>query len=341
MGNGSETGDDPGGNHVSDKVDLWALSDLATPWCIRVAVTLGVAEHLASGISKVDELARKVDCDADSLARVLRHLVDKGVFAEPSEGEFTLNEAARVLLEPGQLRGSLDLDGWGGRIAGAWSGLLTAVRTGRGSYQEVYGLPYWADMDAHPDLAASYDAQMSHAGRRDPDPAVLVDDDWEHVQHVVDVGGGTGAMLAAILRAHPHVRGTLVDLPRTVARSGEIFESAGVADRVTVSGQSFFDPLPAGADVYLLTRLLLDWPDEEATALLTRCAEAAAPHGRVVVDGGVSPGPAKGGLMVMVLTGGRKRSLDQFRVLAANAGLTVTASGTASSGHFVVECRPR
>jgi hypothetical protein len=327
---------------VPEKVDLWALSDLATPWCVRVAATLGVAEHMAGGITKIDELAQKVDGDAESLARVLRHLVDKGVFEEPAAGEFTLNEAARAILKPGPLRSNLNLDGWGGRTAGAWSGLLAAVRTGRPTYQEVFGRPYWEDLDANPGLAANYDSKMSYGGRSVPDPAILVDDDWENVHHVIDVGGGTGAMLAEILRAHPHVRGTLVDLPRTVARSGEIFESTGVADRVTVSAQSFFDPLPGGADVYLLTRVLLDWPDEQATTLLTRCAEAAAPHGRVVVVGGVSPGQtaAKGGLLIMVLTGGKTRNLDQFRALAAKAGLTVVASGNGPSGRFIVESRP-
>jgi hypothetical protein len=206
----------------------------------------------------------------------------------------------------------------------------------------VFGRPYWADLDADPDLAASYDSLMGTEGRGARDPAVLVNDDWENVRHVIDVGGGTGAMLAAILRAHPGVHGTLVDLPRTVARSGEVFESAGVADRVTVSAQSFFDPLPGGADVYLLARVLLDWPDEQATMLLSRCAEAAASNGRVVVDGGVVAGRTAGGtgLLLMVLNGGRTRSLDQFMVLAATVGLTVTAFGNGPSGRFIVEGRP-
>jgi hypothetical protein len=134
----------------------------------------------------------------------------------------------------------------------------------------------------------------------------------------------------------------LVDLPRTVARSAEVFESAGVADRATVSGQSFFEPLPPGADVYLLVRLLLDWPDKEGITLLARCAEAAAPHGRVVVAGGISPvsAPPKGGLLITVLTGGKPRNVDQFRALAAQAGLTVTTSGNQPSGRFLIESRP-
>ncbi|GAA0358068.1 methyltransferase [Actinoallomurus spadix] len=324
-----------------EEVDFRALSDLATPWCVRVVATLGVAEHMAAGVTHVDELARKADCDGDSLARVLRHLVDKGLFQEPAEAEFTLNEPARVLLDP-RVRGGLDLDGSAGRLAGAWSGLLAAVRTGRPTYERVFGLPFWQDLEANPDIAASYDRLMGLQGRGVPDPAILVDDDWADVRHVVDVGGGTGAMLAEILRAHPRVRGTLVDLPRTVARSAEVFEAAGVADRVTVSGQSFLDPLPGGADVYLLASVLLDWPDDQAITLLTRCAEAAAPNGRVVVIGGVTPGSAasKGALVLMVMTGGRTRNLDQFRALAAKAGLTVTASGQGPSGRFIVESRP-
>src|SRR5712691_3474196 len=135
--------------------------------------------------------------------------------------------------------------------------------------------PSWEDLDAHPDIVASFDALMGPPGHGTPDPEVLVTGGWESVRTVVDIGGGTGALLAEILRARPEIHGTLVDLPRTVARSSEIFEAVGVAERVTTVGQSFFDPLPSGADLYLLRGILNDWPDREATAILSRCAEAA------------------------------------------------------------------
>src|SRR6185436_16064098 len=139
-----------------------------------------------------------------------------------------------------------------------------------------------------------------------PDPEFQIIGGWEPVRTVVDVGGGTGAMLAEILRARPEIRGTLVDLPRTIARSSETFQAAGVADRVTTVGQSFFDPLPAGADLYLLRGVLNDWPDREATAILSRCAEAARPDGRVVVLKGVGPDDAPKRLSIeMVLLGGK------------------------------------
>src|SRR5439155_18130724 len=197
-----------------------------------------------------------------------RHRGSKGLFEEPEPGRFALNEAARGLLEE-SVRLALDLDSFGGRMAHAWGTLLSAVRSGKPAYHEAFGRGFWEDLDAHPDIAAVFDALLGPAGHGVPDPEVLVDPaDWESIKTVVDVGGGTGALLAEILRARPQIRGTLVDLPRTVARSGEIFQMAGVADRVTAVGQSFFDPLPVGADLYLLKNVLSDWPDREATAIL-------------------------------------------------------------------------
>jgi len=159
------------------------------------------------------------------------------------------------------------------------------------------------------------------------------------VRTVVDVGGGTGAMLAEILCARPHIRGTLVDVPRVVASSIEIFAAAGVTDRVITSGQSFFDPLPAGADLYLLRGILNDWPDQEAIAILRRCADAAHPDGRVVVLKSVGANPGGGLSIEMILLGGKHRSVDEFRVLANHSGLEIVAAAT-QARYFVVECRP-
>jgi hypothetical protein len=322
--------------------DVWALSDLCTPWCVHVVATLGVADHLAAGVTGIEDLARVCGADAASLGRVLRHLVSKGVFEERAAGRFALNEPARMLLEP-PARLGLDLDGIGGRMAYAWGTLLQAVRTGAPAYHTVFGRPFWEDLQAHPKVAASFDALMGQAGHGTPDPDVLVGDGWDAVRTVVDVGGGTGALLAAVLRARPAVRGILVDLPATVARSGEVFRAAGVAERATTRGQSFFDPLPAGADLYLLKSVLSDWPDPEATAILGRCAEAARPTGRVVLVNGVSPDDDRGpspDLLMMVLVGGKQRSLSEFRGLARAAGLEVHAAARHPSGRFIVECRP-
>lgn len=320
-------------------MDIWALTDLATPWCVHVVATLRIVDHIVAGKTEIGPLAAASGADRDSLHRVLRHLVSKGVFEEPARGRFALNDTARALL---QNPIGLDLDGIGGRMAHAWGSLLSAVRTGRPAYHEVFGRGFWEDLEAHPDVAASFDALMGLAGHGVPDPHILVDPaDWKSVRTVVDVGGGTGALLAEVLRAHPEVRGTLVDLPGPVARSGEVFQTAGVENRVTTVAQSFFDPLPGGSDVYILKSVLGDWPDREATAILKRCAEAARPSGRVVAFTGAGPGEeASPELLMMVLVGGRGRTLDEFREMARQAGLEVRAVGRQPSGRAIAECRP-
>jgi hypothetical protein len=322
-------------------VDLERMLDLATPWCLHVAATLRIPGHIAAGHAGITDLAAAAGCDPDALHAVLGHLVSKGVFTEESPGRFACNQAAEQLAS----MPFLDLDGIGGRMARTWGTLLDYVRTGQPAYQQVFGLPFWEDLAAHPRIGAEFDALMGPAGHGVPDFDIELSGGWDAVRTVVDVGGGTGAMLASLLRRHPHARGILVDLPGTVARAGEIIESFGVGDRIMVEGQSFFGPLPAGAELYLLKNVLNDWPDDPTVAILRRCAEAAgaAETGRatVAVLGGISAdeGPRSLGIDMLV-AGGKTSTLTQFTELARRAGLDVIAARTQSSGRFVVECRP-
>ena len=321
------------------EVDLWTLSDLCTPWCLHVVVTLRVAEHIAEGRERIGELAAACGCDAYALERVLELLVCKGVFERPAPGRFSLNGAARRLLDPA-LRLGLDLEGLGGRFAHAWGSMLEYTRTGAPAYARTFGLPFWEDLDAHPALRAQFDDLMGKTGHGTPDPHFEITGGWGEVRSIVDVGGGTGSMLAEILRAHPAMRGTLVDVPASVAPAENTFADAGVAARAAAVGQSFFDPLPAGADLYLLRGVINDWPDREGVAILRRCAEAAGRTGRVVVLKGVCADGAPRPLVIeMVLVGGKQRTVSEFTELARQAGLRVVAAGPQDSGYFAVECR--
>ena len=326
-----------------DTVDLGQMLDLATPWCLHVAATLRIPEHISAGRTGITELAAAAGCDRDALHAVLGHLVARGVFTEESPGRFACNRAAEQLSESS----FLDLDGIGGRMAHTWGTLLDYVRTGQPAYQQVFGRPFWEDLAAHPQIAAEFDALMGPAGHGIPDFDIELSDGWDHIRTVVDVGGGTGAMLASLLRRHPQTKGILVDLPGTVARAGEIIDSFGVSGRMTVKGQSFFDPLPAGADLYLLKSVLNDWADEPTVAILRRCAEAAqakdgpAKEGTIAILGGVSADETPRSLGIdMLVAGGKTSTLTQFTELARQAGLEVVAARTQSSGRFVVECRP-
>ncbi|HEX9090835.1 MAG TPA: methyltransferase [Anaerolineales bacterium] len=327
-------------------INLWAMGDLSTPWCIYVVVTLHIAEKINAGTKKIDELAKTAGCDQTALHVVMGHLVSKGILEEYAPGSFMLNVAAKQLLDP-VIRLSFDLNGIGGRFAHAWETLLDYVRTGTPAYHKVFGLPFWDDLNAHPEIAADFDALIGPTGHGTPDPEFEISGGWEQVHAVVDVGGGTGAMLAELLRLRSHLTGSLVDLPRTVARSADIFKAAGVHERVTIVGQSFFEPLPAGGDIYLLRGVLNDWPDSEARLILRRCAEAASssrlgqPAGRVIVLKGILADDAPKDLTIeMVLLGGKHRTVSEFKALAGEAGLEVFSAEQQPEGYFVVECRP-
>jgi hypothetical protein len=280
------------------------------------------------------------------------------VFAEPSPGEFAANPTAALLRtdQPASIQAWLDLDGFGGRmdlaftglgrtgLAGtdpARTGLAYTVRTGEPAWETVFGQPFWSYLEANPEIGASFDAIMaSDADYR----AALADGyDWTGIRHIIDVGGGTGRLLADVLAHHPRLRGTLLDLPETVARGREYLAGRGLEARCDVAGQSFFDPLPAGADAYLLNRVIHDWDDTRASLILRRCAEAAGRRGRVLVieshlnSGGESASFAEMNLRMLVLSGGRERTLDDYAALAAEAGLRVAAVHQATDRHVIIE----
>jgi 2,7-dihydroxy-5-methyl-1-naphthoate 7-O-methyltransferase len=319
-----------------DEPDLDQMLDLATPWCLRVAATLRIPDLIAEGHHDIADLAAAARCDRNALHAVLGHLVAKGVFTEEAPGRFATNQVAEQLTDPDRF---LDLEGIGGRMAHTWGTLLEYVRTGQPAYQKVFGRPFWEDLAAHPNIAADFDALMGPAGHGMPDFDIELTGGWDAIRTVVDVGGGTGAMLASLLLRHPHVNGILVDLPGTIARAGEVVASAG--DRVTLHGQSFFDPLPAGADLYLLKNVLNDWPDPETVAILSNCVRAANATGTIAVLGGVAADDAPRSLGIdMLVAGGKTSTITHFTELARRAGLDIAAARTQASGRYVVECRP-
>ncbi|HEY7261361.1 MAG TPA: methyltransferase [Trebonia sp.] len=326
---------------------LAPLMDLVTPMALRVAATLRLADEMPdehSGTIPASELARRTGANAEALTRLLRHLIQHGVFSEPRPGEFAVNQTAALLRadHPAEMRPWLDLDGFGGRMDLAFTGLAHTVRTGEPAWEQVFGQPFWQYLDANPGISAAFDQTM--AADASYWAAIADGFDWSATTHVVDVGGGTGALLGAVLTRNPGLRGTLVDLPETVARGAECLTGLGLAGRFGVAGQSFFDPLPAGADVYLLSKIIHDWDDHDAAAILRRCAQAAGRHGRVLIIEGhggdtADAAFAEMNLRMLVLTGGRERTLGDYQDLAGTAGLRVVAVHKAAGIPAIIECR--
>ena len=323
---------------------LAPVTDLVTPMSVRAAATLKLADFMTEGPVAVGELARQTGSDRDALGRLLSHLVCHNVFSEPSPGVFGLNDLATLLRSdhPGGMQVSLDLDGFGGQMDLAFTSLLHTVRTGEPAWEKVFGTSFWQHLASAPGLSASFDESMTAGAEYVTDDASGYD--WSGAEHVVDVGGGTGALLAEILSANPQLRGTLVDLPGTVERGREFLITRGVADSCSFVGQSFFDALPTDGDVYVLNSVLHDWNDDYATAILSRCAEAAGNLGKVIIieDSGAQEKDqaefAEMNLRMLVLCGGRERGLEEYSSLAEAAHLRVVHSRHTRLSQIVIEC---
>ncbi|GII86209.1 methyltransferase [Sphaerisporangium siamense] len=341
-------------DHEQGRLSAWEaawevlapMADLATPMAVRVAASLGLADLMAGAAVPVEELARRAGADADALGRLLRHLVCRGVFTEPEPGAFAVNAPAALLASghPSGMRARLDLDGFGGRMDLAFTGLLHTVRTGRPAWETVFGAPFWRHLAENPAMSESFDAVMASGADYVADAAGAYD--WSGARHVVDVGGGTGALLAEVLSAHAGIRATLVDLPGTVERARRHLAARGLGTRCAFAGQSFFDPLPAGGDVYVIRRVLHDWSDDEAVRILRRCADAAGRHGRVVViespgGSGDDPAPhAEMNLRMLVLSGGRERTVDDYTALTTASALHLLNTQRTPLGQLVLTCAP-
>jgi hypothetical protein len=324
--------------------ELWAAADLVTPMAIRVAATLRIADHIAAGRCTAGALAEAVDADGDALARLLAHLVSAGVLARDDAGAYSLTDLGEHLRDdhPDGVRAWIDLDGAVGRADLSLVQLLHTVRTGEAGFPRQFGRPFWEDLSADADRAASFDALMGaqHVAEA---PAVAAAYDWGALGSVVDAGGGDGSLLIALLGAHPELRGTVLDLPGPVAVAERAIKAAGLGDRGGTASGSFFDPLPPGAGGYVLSRVIHDWDDGDAQRILQRCAAAAAGDGAVLIieevgaDDGATPSTAMD-LRMLTYCRGRERTVEQLAGLAATSGLHVS-SVTPVRSRSIIELR--
>lgn len=300
---------------------------------IHVMARLGIADILSDGPADAEKLASRTKTHAPSLKRVLRLLVTAGVATEDGEGRFELTPIGDCLRTgtPGSMRAAALL--FGGITERAWGELLYSVETGEPAFRRVFGKDSFAYFSEHPEEAANFDAAMSTFTA--PIAAVVATTyDFSGIRHVVDVGGGNGALLAGILKAHPRLKGTLFDLPEVVERARPRLSELGLADRCETVGGDFFAQVPAGADAYFLKHVIHDWDDHRAAAILQACRRTMPRAAKLLIVEGVYPpsidqseasrGAATNDVNMLVCTGGRQRSEAEFRSLYAAAGFSLS-----------------
>lgn len=347
------------GPGLGDRVRLFGL--LSSTWLAQACYALaklGIMDLLADGPRSVADLAAASGTNTQALGRVLRAACSGGLVQQVDAESYQLAPMGQ-LLRSGVPRSSHDAAiMFGEEVFASFAEIGYTLRTGKPAFEKVYGKPFYDYLADNPQAARTFSAAMGDG----PVPAALATCDLTGLRRIVDVGGGNGGLLAKVLRAHPEATGVLVDLPPSIADARDRLTAAGLADRVEFAAGSFFDEVPAGADVYVLSRVLHNWPDADAVKLLTVVRAAIPPGGRLLIfEGLIEPagqaghnagsselaGPAVHvmDLLILLMLPGRDRTLEQYADLLGQAGFEVSAMRPgplrARQAESVIEAVPR
>jgi hypothetical protein len=308
--------------------DLWdALRGALVTRALGIVSDLGIAPKLADGPRSIAELAEETGADPGTLHRLLRALASDGIFAEEEPGVFRNTDVSEQLLE----------DGWAAFthfFGGVWHQAAGSLDvSGRAAWPQLHDTDFWSWLAAHRDERGLFDTAMEQGKSRRAERFDRVD--WREGETVVDVGGGNGSLLVALLERQPGLKGIVFDLPETVR------DETALGDRVRFVEGSFFESVPEG-DVYLLSTILHDWDDHSAAAILRTIRTGAPPHARLILFEAVVPeGNEPGGgkwldLLMLALFAGRERNEAQWRELLEENGFQPT-----SIEHELIQARCR
>lgn len=310
---------------------------------VYVAAKLGLADHLAKGPKRADELVAPTETHAPSLYRLMRTLANLGILTEDATHRFALTPLGDALKTgaPGSARASILT------LASDWMSrgmeqLLYSVQTGKSGFEKSLGMPIFDWLAKHPEQASMFSETMVGIHGAEP-PAVAEAYDFSGVTTIVDVGGATGNLLTAILGKYPGSRGILYDLPHVVRDAPALIQARGVADRVTIESGSFFERVPDGGDAYLLSHIIHDWSENQCLTILGHCRRALKPGSRLlmiemVLPPGDTPHPGKMfDMMMLVGPGGQERTEPEYRTLLNKAGLRLTRVVPTASAVSIVE----
>jgi len=313
---------------------------------VYAAAKLGLADQLAANPRSAAELAATMRLHAPSLHRFLRTLAGLGVLTERDGQRFALTPLGEALETgaPGSARSTL-MAFCGQAFWHSWEEILYSLETGKTGFEKACGRPFFEYLAQHPEEASYFSEAMVGFHGAEP-PAVAAAYDFSGVKTLVDVGGATGNMLAAILSRHDGPRGVLFDRAHVVRDAPALLRARGVEERVTIEAGDFFETVPAGGDAYLLSHIIHDWSEQQCLTILGHCRQVIKPEGRLlIVETVLPPGdtPHQGkvqDMVMLVLPGGQERTEAEYASLLANAGFRLARVVPTESVVSVVEAAP-
>jgi hypothetical protein len=332
---------------LAPPMQMFLLSEGITIFtAIALAAELGIADLLANGPRSCDEMAQATSTHPGSLYRLLRLLSIFGIFSEVERGRFAQTPLGELLGTgtPGSLRPWVRMIGlpvW----APIWADAMHSVKTGEPSFKRTRGLELFEYLAAHPREGEIFNEAMSAFGQ-DVVAAVVQAYDFGSLRKIVDVGGGHGTLISAILQGNPHLNGIVFDLPHVVEGARRALTTAAVADRCEIAVGDFFESVPAGGDAYVLKWIIHDWDRLRAVAILKNCRRAIDQAGRLLLIETVIPGPGEphpGKIMDFVMLvglGGQERTEQQYADLLREAGFSLSRVMPTASAMSIIEGVP-
>ncbi|MFD0900462.1 methyltransferase [Actinomadura sediminis] len=304
---------------------------------LAVALDLEIPDEIGAGRTDPADLARSLGADETNLTRLLKALAALGLCTEDGDGHFTLTGSGELLrtTHPHSLADLAALTTVHIADLVGWRELKSAVLTGRCAFKERNGLDFFGYLNAHPELYRSLNLAM-RSGSQVIAKEIAAAYDFPEGATVMDVGGGDGTLLSAILAAHPRLKGMLFDTAAGVAQAEATLGEAHVASRCTVTAGDFFESVPRGARIYMLKSVLHDWDDTAAREILRNCRAAIPDDGRLLIFEPVldTSGAGSGTLYsrlsdlnMMNALGGRERTREDFEDLCRAAGFEVARVG--------------
>jgi O-methyltransferase domain/Dimerisation domain len=312
---------------------------------ITAVVDLGVADALADGPLPIDQLAGRVGADPDALRRLLRALIGRGIFAQRTDRRYELTPLADLLRS--DVRVSIAAMA---RLIGSrqhrehWSLLTEAIKTGTSVIPALRGKSFFEYMGDEPEFGQIFNDAMTSVSSATIGPVVNAYD-FTPYRTIVDVAGGHGRLLAAILASAPNAQGVLYDLPDVAVGATPLLQEKHVAERVRIVGGSFFDGVPADGDVYILKHIIHDWDDEASLQILRNVRTAAAIGTTLLLVEPVIPEDDRGSIgkwmdmEMLIVNNGRERTASEYRRLLEAAGFQMIRVVDTSSSFSIIEAR--
>ncbi len=315
-----------GTNDLSVQMRSMSVFSMWSSRMIYAAAKMGIADLIGQGSRSSDDLAATVGVDSSALYRVLRALSGAGIFTELPEKQFALTPLGATLRTgvPGSMHAFVLLFG-GDLYASAWLDLPSSVQSGKTAVEHLHGAPLYPYLARHPEDARLFDEAMTSFTSVE-NAAVAARYDFSAVRTVIDVGGGHGSLVTAVVERNPGLRGILFDQPHIADGARARVAASAIAERCEVVSGDFFEAVPS-ADICLLKHIVCNWDDEAAIRILKSCHRALPPGGKILVIESVISHSAPAELLdvhLLTVVGGRMRTEQEHRSLMAAAGFRLT-----------------